>query len=320
VKVFVTGATGFVGQEVLHRLHQAHHSIRILARSRNSPLVRRLQAEYRLEVQDGDVLRPESLTQAMNETQAVIHLVGIISQAAENAFENIHLRGTQNVLAAAKQAGVQHFAHMSALGTRPNAVSLYHQTKWAAEEEVRRSGLPYTIFRPSLIFGPRDQFVNLFARMSRFSPVLPVMGNGRARFQPVAVEVVAAAFTRCLTEPASVGLTLDLCGPETFSFNQILDVILQTMGRRRLLLHIPLSIARIQAAVLEWVFPKLLHQAPPLNRDQLVMLQEDNFGNSPPATELLGLPRVKFREGIQEYLARRPLRPLPASSTANRRE
>lgn len=294
-----------MGQEVLHQLHQAHHAICILARNRNSPLVRKLQAAYRFEVRQADVFQPDSLAQAMSGTQAVIHLVGIISQAGRNTFENVHLRGTQNVLVAATQAGVRRLVHMSALGTRPNAASLYHQTKWAAEEEVRRSGLDYTLLRPSLIFGPRDHFVNLFARISRFSPALPVMGNGRARFQPVAVEVVGSAFTRCLTEPASVGLTLDLCGPEILTFNQILDEILQTLGRRRLKLHIPLGLARVQAAILEWIFPKLLRQAPPLNRDQLIMLQEDNVGNSEQAVELFGLKPVRFRDGIRKYLRQR---------------
>ncbi len=302
MKVLVTGATGFVGQEVLSQLQRAHHSIRTLVRKRDEPRVRRIQAQYRLEVSEGDVLQADSLTQALAGIQAVIHLVGIISQTAKNSFQEVHVGGTHNMLAAAKQAGVRRFVHMSALGTRANTLSIYHQTKWAAEEAVRQSGLEWTIFRPSLIFGPHDHFVNLFAKLSRFSPLLPVMGNGRARFQPVAVEVVGSAFCRCITEPASVGVTFDLCGPDTLSFNQILDEISQALGRRRWKLHVPLSVARTQAAILEWAFPKLLGRAPPLNRDQLIMLQEDNVGVGGPANELFGLNQASFREGIAKYL------------------
>jgi len=302
VKIFVTGATGFVGQEVLQQLHRAHHSARILVRNRASPVVRKLQANYHLEVEAGDVLQPDSLARALSGIETVIHLVGIISQVGESTFESIHVRGTNNVLDAAKQAGVRLFVHMSALGTRPNARSLYHQTKWTAEEKVRQSGLDYTIFRPSIIFGPRDQFARLFAKISRFSPIVPIIGDGRARSQPVAVEVVALAFVRSLTEFAARGQTLDLCGPETLTFNELIAQILESLGRKRLKIHIPMGIAQAQAGVLEWTFPKLLRRAPPLNRDQLIMLQEDNVGESAKATELFNLPSVRFREGIGKYL------------------
>ena len=196
MKVLVTGATGFVGREIVRQLHAAGHTIRILARSPHSPRVQEAVSRCGAEVHPGDVLDAASLDGALNGMDAVIHLVGIISEVGESTFENVHTRGTGNMVAAARQAGVRRFVHMSALGTRPNAVSRYHQTKWAAEELVRHSGLDFTIFRPSLIYGPEDQFVNLFARMIRLSPVVPLMGSPRARFQPVPVETVAAAFVR----------------------------------------------------------------------------------------------------------------------------
>ena len=193
---------------------------------------------------------------------------------------------------------------MSALGTRPGAVSRYHRSKWAAEEIVRASRLDYTIFRPAIIYGPGDGFVNLFAGIARRSPVLPVMGSGQSRFQPIAVEDVAGCFVRALSEARSVGETCDLCGTEVFTLNEILDAILEVTGRKRLKLHVPLWLARIQAALVEFVFPVLLRKAAPLNRDQLVMLQEDNIGDSQAAIELFGLKPVLFREGIERYLKR----------------
>jgi NADH dehydrogenase len=304
VKVFVTGATGFVGQEVLRELHRLKHSVVILARKPDSANVRDLQSNP-LEVHRGDVAQPGSLPGALNKVDAIVHLVGIISEVGQSTFENIHVRGTENLVAAAQKANVARFVHMSALGTRPGAASRYHQTKWDAEESLRRSGLDYTIFRPSLIFGAGDHFVNLFARLSKFSPILPVIGNGLSRFQPLAVKNVAACFARALAEPKSIGQTLDLCGPETLTFVEMLNQILKTLGRKRLKAHIPLKLAELQAAILEWVFPTLLKVASPLNRAQVIMLQEDNIGDGSRANNLFGLKPIGFREGIAAYLPKR---------------
>jgi NADH dehydrogenase len=137
--------------------------------------------------------------------------------------------------------------------------------------------------------------------MARFSPVLPIMGDGQAKMQPVAVVDVAACFVACLLEPKSIGQTYDLCGPEALSFNEIIDAILQTTGRRRWKLHLPMSLARMQAAVLEFIFP-LFGKAPPLSRDQLLMLEEDNVGNPPSAEQLFRGRATSFRDGIASYL------------------
>ena len=255
-------------------------------------------SRYGLEAQAGDVLDGGSLARVFLGADAVIHLVGIISELSECTFENVHAGGTTNAVAAARQAGVARFVHMSALGTRPQARSRYHQSKWAAEEVVRRCGMDFTIFRPSLIFGPEDQFVNRFAGLIRFSPVVPVLGSRTARFQPVAVESVARAFVASLAEPRAFGQTYDLCGPQSFTLARLLDEILEVMGRRRLKLRVPCVVARGQAAFLEFVFPRLLGRPAPLNREQLIMLQEDNVGNSEPANQLFGLEPLQFKEGI----------------------
>ena len=304
MKVLVTGATGFVGRELLRRLHADGHPLRLLVRNPASPAARRAADRFHAELHQGDVIEGGSLAAAATGTEAVIHLVGIISEFGRNTFENAHVRATGNMLQAARDAGVRRFIHMSALGTRPGATARYHQTKWAAEELVRGSGLDWTIFRPSLIYGPGDQFVNLFADLSRWSPILPVMGSGRGLLQPVAVEVVAAAFTGALTEPRALGRTFDLCGPEPMSLVALLDTILAVLGRRRVKLHIPLPLARAQAAILEFVWPRLLGRAAPFNRDQLLMLQEDNVGDPQPAAELFGLKRMPFRESIAAWLGR----------------
>jgi NADH dehydrogenase len=235
---------------------------------------------------------------------AVIHLVGIISEAGSLTFENVHTRLTETMVRAAKQAGVRRFVHMSALGTRANAVARYHQTKWAAEEIVRASELDWTIFRPSIIYGPDDGFVNLFARMARISPVVPLVGGGHSKFQPISVENVARCFVAALMEPQAIGRTFDLCGDEVLTLRQIVDAVLAATERRRWKLPQPFGVANFQAAAAEILFAKLLGRPPPLNRDQLLMLREDNVGDGRDANALFGLKHERFAAGIGRYLKR----------------
>ena len=304
MKVFVTGATGFVGHEILRQLHFDKHAIHILARDPGSPRGRELVQRYQARIHAGDILNSSRLESSMAGAEAIIHLVGIISEAGSQTFENIHTKGTQIVVEAARRARVQRVIHMSALGTRAAAPSRYHRSKWAAEEIVRESALDYTIFRPSIIYGPEDKFVNTLAKLSRFSPLMPVIGKGNGLLQPIAVESVATAFVRSLTAPRAVGQTFDLCGPERLTFNQVLDDLMMVMKRNRLKIHLPVSIAWQMAKIMELGFPRLLRRAPPLNRDQIVMLQDDNVGDPGPANRFFGLEQTTFREGISKYLTR----------------
>ncbi len=305
MKTLVTGATGFVGREVVKELHAGGHVIRLLVRNPRAAAAQALAASADAEVCAGDILDAASLARAMDGTEAVIHLVGIISEAPPREYEVVHTQGTKNVLAAAQAAGATRFAHMSALGVRPGAVARYHRSKWEAEEAVRSSGLDWTIFRPSIIYGPDDQFVNLFARLARWSPFIPVMGSGLGKLQPVPVELIAAAFVRCLTEPRAIGQTFDLCGPEPMTFVEVLASILKAQRTPHLRAHLPMAMARGLAWALEQTFPRFLGRPPPLNRDQLIMLQEDNVGNPEPADALFGLTPPPFREGIARYLTPR---------------
>lgn len=295
MKVLVTGGSGFVGREIVRQLLAGGHAVRVLARG-TRPAVPGVEARR------GSVLDPATLPPALAGCDAVVHLVGIISEVGDQTYERVHAEGTGHVLQAARTAGVARFIHMSALGTRPDAPSRYHRSKWEAEQQVRAGGLAWVIHRPSLVYGPGDGFVNLFAGLSRWSPVVPVIGPGRTLFQPVAVGDVARAFAASLVRETATGRTYDLCGPDRLSFDQVLDAILAATGRRRLKLHLPWVFAHLQATALEWLVGGLLRRPPPLNRDQVRMLREDNVGDPGPMERELGVRPVAFREGIRQWL------------------
>lgn len=292
-----------MGRAVVQRLAAENHRVFGLRRSAagrasaSNPGI----ATWRL----GNVTRPGFLSDAMTGMDAVIHLVGIISEAGDSTFENVHAQGARNVIEAMRRAGVRRIIHMSALGTRPNAVSRYHQTKWLAEEAVRSSGLAWTIFRPSLIYGPRDHFINMFSRMSAFSPALPVMGRPAAKFAPTHVNVVADAFVKALVNPAAEGRVFDLCGPREMTLREILDALLKAKHRRRFIVRVPARVAKAQAAFLEVLFGGILRTPPPLNRDQLIMLDEGNVGDASAADSLFGLSHPPFEKALEDQLSAR---------------
>jgi len=302
MRILITGATGFVGQAVGEALVRWGHEVTALVRRTESPAALSLGARPGIALLAGEVTEPGPWQRHLTGHQAVVHLVGIISEAGAATFERIHVRSTANALAAAEAAGIRRFVHMSALGTRPQAISRYHQTKWAAEELVRRSGLDWTIFRPSLIYGRNSGFVRTFERLSRFSPAVPVIGTGQARLQPVSINTVAHCFAGAVEEDRSKGRMLDLVGSEILTFEQIVSTLLHALGRRRWLIHVPLPLAWVQATLLETVLGRWLKVPPPLNRDQILMLQEDNTGDEKPASDLFGLARVNFAEDLARTL------------------
>ncbi len=280
MKVLVTGGTGFIGSVVVETLIREGHEVVVFSRRIPHP-------RQGLQSVQGSILDFERLRMALAGCDAAIHLVGIISEIGDQTFERMHVGATRTMVDALQAAGIRRLVHMSALGARPDSPARYHRTKAAAEGLVRSSGLDWTIFRPSLVYGSGDAFVNLFDRISRWSPVVPVMGPGTNLLQPVAVEFVAEAFATALKTSGSFGHTIDLCGPERLSFRAVIRRILAARNRTRWIVSIPWNLARLQARILEWVFPTFLGKVSPLNRDQLLMLHEDNVGDPAPALQLL---------------------------------
>ena len=296
-RIFVTGGTGFVGRSVIRALLAHGFLVRALVRPGSE---RDLKGFEAIERTPGDVMAADTLTPAVDDCAAIIHLVGIIREhrARGVTFEALHTRGTENMLRLAKAAGVPRFLHMSALGARPDARSRYHRTKWAAEEAVRASGLDWTIFRPSVIFGPGDELVSMLSGMVQRMPVVPVLGDGRYRLQPITVEHVAEGFARALRVPKSDGRAYEVAGPVAYPFVEILDHIGAALGRRVVRkVHIPLGPMRVATRIFQ-ALPFY-----PITSDQLAMLEEESVTDPAAFYADFHLVPQSLDEGLRRMLA-----------------
>jgi NADH dehydrogenase len=241
-----------------------------------------------------------SLEKAVQGVERVVHLVGIIQEAPGVTFQGVHVDGTRNLVEEARKAGVRHFLFQSALGTRANAKSQYHRTKWEAEELVRGSGIPSTVLRPSLIYGPGDQFTIRLSEMIRLSPVLPIIGSGGSKVQPIFINDVVACILKAVTSEAYLNELYELGGPEQFTYEEVTRAIAAVLGVSRPVLHLPLLFMRPLARVMETVLPK-----PPITLDQLIMLQEDTVCSMKDIRDAFGIEPVPFQQGLSTFLSKR---------------
>ncbi len=279
--ILVTGATGFVGAEILRRASARGWRVRGL--SRRPEHAEDLGRLPHVELFRADVADRDDLDEALEGVKAVIHLVGIIVATREQSFERAHVVGTKTVLEATVGAGVQRYVHMSALGVETGrGLSEYYRTKWVAEEAVRATDVEATVLRPSIIFGPGDDFVNQLAKAVRLSPVVPLPGGGTTRFQPVWVGDVAECFLQAARMDSTPQPVYDVVGPEIVSLREIVNVLANAMGRRRKTVAVPIGPLRVGAAIAERIFPR-----PPVTRDQLAMLARDNTTDPQSVARLL---------------------------------
>jgi NADH dehydrogenase len=277
--ILVTGASGFVGSHLVPTLIAAGHRVVALTRTQEAAdrVTTRVAAARRevIEVRFGDVTRPETLGPALSGVDAVVHLAAIprdLSGGAE--LRLVNTEGTRAVIVAMRDAGVRRLVHMSAMGVKDDPDLHYASSKAKAEALVRHSGLDWTILKPSLQFGEGDGFFNIVAGLARISPgLMPVPGNGRSRFQPIHTGDVATVVAAALADPATIGQTYELGGPRFWTYREITREVLAALGKRRLIVPMPVVLIRLVAGISE-----LLHLPFPVATDQLRQLRLDNIG------------------------------------------
>ena len=291
--ILVTGGTGFVGGHVVHALRADRRDVRCLVRDRRR--AERLQA-WGCELIEGDVTRPESLHAAAAGCDTVVHLVAI-RQGRPEQFQRIMVDGTRSLLAAAKEAGVHRFLHMSALGTSAETQDLvpYYHAKWEMEQDVKSAGIPYVVFRPSFVFGKDGGILPTFTKLARVAPVTPIVGSGTQRIQPIWADDVGTYFSKAVDLQAATDRTFELGGPEAVTWNEFWERLKRVRGIRRPSVHVPIGLMKLNALVTERLPGNI-----PLTRDLLKMLDAgDNVVTDSSAVEIFCLPLVALDEQLR---------------------
>jgi len=290
-RVLVTGATGFVGRHVARRLG-ASRTVRALVRQPAS-------VDGATEMVLGDVTRQDTLRDAVRGVEAIVHCVAItgnLKEAHPGQYDEVNRGGTENLVHAAVEAGVKRVVLLSGLGTKPAPASTYMSTRWGMEEAVRGSGLPFAILRPSVQFGDGAEFVAAFARLARSSPVVPLLGGGSLRFQPIWVEDVVTCVEKCLAEDRLLGAEHTIGGSEQLTLRELIEAICATLGKRRVLAPLPLAVAAAQARLMSRLMAR-----PPLTPATIELFGFDNVTDLDAVDRTFGFhPR-----GFREYLAER---------------
>jgi NADH dehydrogenase len=268
--VTIYGGSGFVGRHVVRALAKGGWRIRVAVRRPDLAYhLQPLGTVGQIHAVQANLRFPDSVARAAEGAEAIVNLVGILYETGRQRFQAVQAEGAGTVARAAAEAGAR-LVHISAIGADASSRSGYARSKAAGETAARAAVPQAVILRPSIVFGPEDDFFNRFAAMARFSPALPLIGGGKTRFQPVFVGDVAAAVAASLEGRARAGVTYELGGPAVKTFRELMQLMLHEIGRERLLVPVPFAIARLQALFLEFL-PK-----PPLTRDQVRLLERDN--------------------------------------------
>lgn len=276
----IFGGSGFVGRHVVRAL--AKRGWRIRVATRRPDLAFHLQPIGRpgqIQMVQANVRFPDSVAHALRGSDAVINLVGVLAESGRQSFDAVHVFGARAVAKAAKEAGVGALIQMSALSANPDSPSAYAASKGRAEAAASQEFPGAIIMRPSVIFGPEDDFFNRFGTMARYSFVLPLIGGGETKMQPVYVGDVAEAIAQALDGRAQAGATYELGGPETKSFKELMQSVCDITGRTRLLAPLPFGLARIVGWGAEWASKLSLGLFPAaftVTRDQVELLKTDN--------------------------------------------
>jgi uncharacterized protein YbjT (DUF2867 family) len=300
--VTIFGGSGFVGRHLVRALAKAGWRIRVAVRRPDlAGHLQPLGAVGQIHGVQANLRYRDSIARAIEGADAVVNLVGILSESGRQKFSTVQAQGARFVAEEAAKAGITNLVQLSAIGADANSAAGYARTKALGEAAVLAAVPGAVILRPSIVFGPEDQFFNRFANMARFSPVLPLIGGGETKFQPVYVGDVADAIVKALDGAAKPGETYELGGPETVSFKALLEYILKVTHRKRPLVNLPFPVAKMQASVLELLPGKLL------TVDQVTMLETDNVVSAAAKAEGrtlegLGIAPTTYESVVPGYL------------------
>ncbi len=260
--ILVTGATGFVGRRVVERLASNRENVRALSRGGGATML-----PWGVKIAVGDVLDPKSLTSAMQGVDAVVHLVAVIREVGDRTFQRVNYEGTKNVIKAATKAGVDRVVFVSTVGSTSDPDVPYLYSRWMAEQEIARSDLDYTVVRFTIGFGEGDEFVNRLAALVKMSPLAPVIGDGKSEFQPISVDDVGRCVVESIERHDLEGKTVDIGGPDYFTYDDLIDLVAETLEVKVKKVHVPIGVMTPAATVMESLSPN-----PPITREQLKMI------------------------------------------------
>jgi NADH dehydrogenase len=314
--ILVTGASGYVGNNLVRRLVAQGKAVRALVHSPARAALRLADLRDQIEIFQGDVTRPETLGPALEGVSAIVHLVAVAIEKRPGDYERINTQGTINVVEAARAAGVRRLINMSQNGADSRLPYRFLASKGKAQEYVAASGLDWTALRPSVIWGPQDEFANVQARLIKLTPLIfPIVGDGKARFQPVWVGDVVEATARCLDDEQTIGQEYALGGPEVLTYAQIVERVLAALGTRRLTVNVPVPLLRPAVRLMELTLPN-----PPVSTSLLDLLKVDNVVEHNALTEVFGIePRPFTPENLsymRQFTAMGALRRLLGKQTA----
>ncbi len=296
--ILVTGASGYVGSHIVRTLVGAGKSVKALVYNRQrADKEGRLQG-LTIEYVEADLNRPETLVAALSGVTAVVHTVAIAIEKGSRTYERVNIAGTANLVDSMKQAGIQRLINISQLGADANLPYRFLASKGKAQDYVAASGLAWTAFRPSVIWGPEDEFANTFARLVPLTPLIfPIVGDRNSKFQPVWVDDVAECVLKALDDSATIGKEYELGGPEILTLEEIERRTLQAISARRWMVHFPISLLRLAVAGMEFLLP-----APPVTRSLMELLAVSNVTTQNAISLFVPNPRPFTAENAAPYM------------------
>lgn len=306
MKFFIAGGTGFIGKHLINTFSKDVYNVRCLVRTEKKAAVCKKAG---FEAAIGDITDRESLKGKLDNCDIVVHLVGIIEEKGDMTFERVHVEGTRNLIDEAKKANVKYIFYQSALGASTNSWAKYYKTKAEAEEIVRTSGMPYIIFRPSLVIGRGDAFTEKLKELVRLGPFVPIPGSGNGKFQPIYVE----DWVKCFMTLFSNGLRFtvhgsriyEFGGPEHLTYNEIIMQLMEAMQIHKPLVHLPLKLIRLSlpfSGISRGIGSLLGKRIPTVSGEQLRLLQFDNICDKDSVERNFGFIPMTYREALKLFI------------------